>query len=218
MKRIILLLLIIFLFVFSPLFAQEGRSGRNIMAGFYTGGGINMPVRLTTKYITEETSPWHVGDSWFTGIKVSGMVSDHYRLEVAACYSGHRTSFELSPPIYKEKKVYSETFEMLSIPVALKRYLQNDYFLSAGTIIDFSLNSKPEWLDLQTGFGLTLGAGREFRTRWITFDLSPGLELHSVIPFTEDAYHQRLLVAGLRIGFSYNLTSDAALQDQVNEE
>jgi hypothetical protein len=214
MKRIIFFLLVISIFL--PLYTQEGKSDRNIMAGVYAGGGINMPVRLTTKYITEETSPWHARDSWFTGIKVSGMVSEYYRLEVAACYSGHRTAFELSPPIHKEKKVYSETFEMLSIPVTIKRYLQNGYFISAGTIIDFAPDSKPEWLDPQTGIGLTLGAGREFRTRLITFDISPGLELHSVVPFTEDTYHQRLFVAGLKIELSYNLTHALILQEQGN--
>ena len=214
MRKLTFLLLVVL--PFAALFAQERKFDRDIMAGVYADGGINIPVRLTTKYITEETSPWHVGDSWFTGIKVSGMVSDHYRLEFAACYSGHRTSFELSPPIYKEKKVYSETFEMLSIPVTLKRYLQNGYFISAGTIIDYAPVSKPEWLDLQTGIGLTLGAGREFSTKGITIDISPGVELHSVVPFTEDTYHQRLFVAGLKIGLSYNLTHSVISQEQGN--
>jgi len=78
------------------------------------------------------------------------------------------------------------------------------------------MDEKPVRLDAQTGFGLTLGAGREFRTRWITFNISPGLELHSVVPFTEDTYHQRLFVAGLKIGLSYNLTHSVISQEQGN--
>ena len=145
-------------------------------------------------------------DHMSAGVSFSGMVSPEYRIEIAASWSHHKIGFELSPPIYDESKVYTETFETISIPVTFKRYLRNNFFLSAGTIVDFALDDKPVRLDAQTGFGLTLGAGREFRTRWITLDLSPGLELHSVVPFTEDTYHQRLFVAGLKIGLSYNVT------------
>jgi len=215
MRKITLLLFVIL--PFAALFAQESEFDRSIRAGFYAGGGINMPVRLTTKYITEETSPWHGFGSLSAGVRFSGMVSPEYRIEIAASWSHHKTGFELSPPIYDEPKVYTETFETISVPVTFKRYLQNDFFLSAGTIVDFALDDKPVRLDAQTGFGLTLGAGREFRTRWITLDLSPGLELHSVVPFTEDTYHQRLFVAGLKIGLSYNFTHAGASKDQEKE-
>ena len=206
MKRIILVLLVVF--SFTALFSQEGKLGRDIKAGVYAGGGINMPVRLTTKYITEETSPWHGFASYSAGVSFSGMVSPENRIEIAASWSHHKTGFELSPPIYDESKIYTESFETLNIPVTFKRYLRNNFFLSAGTMVDFALGDKPVRLDVQTGIGLTLGAGREFRTRWITLDLSPGLELHSVVPFTEDTYHQRLFVAGLKIGLSYNVTKE----------
>ena len=187
------------------------------MIGIYALDGINKPVRLTTKYITEQTSPWYGYESWSAGVKFSGMLSIRYRIEIAMCYSGHKIGFELSPPIYTEKKIYTETFETVSIPVMLKRYLQYNFFFSAGTIIDFALEDKPVRLDTQSGFGLTIGAGREFRTRWITLDLAAELQLHSVVPFTEDNYHQRLFVAGLSIGFSYNFqpVNDSLDQDNV---
>jgi len=214
MRKLILFLLVVL--PFAAIFAQEGKFDRGIMAGIYAGGGINMPVRLTTKYITEETSPWHGFESLSAGVRLSGMVSPVYRIEIAACWSFHKIGFELSPPIYDESKIYTETFETISIPVTFKRYLSNNFFFSAGTMVDFRLHEKPERLDAQTGFGLTLGAGREFRTRWITLDISPGVELHSVVPFTEDTYHQRLFVAGLKIGLSYNLTHAMTTQEQKN--
>lgn len=215
MKRTIFLLL--FALQFAILFAQEREFDRSIMAGVYAGGGINMPVRLTTKYITEETSPWHGFESLSAGVSLSGMVSPVYRIEIAAAWSFHRIGFELSPPIYKESRTYTESFNTLNIPVTFKRYLRNNFFLSAGTMVDFALSDKPVRLDAQTGFGLTLGAGREFRTRWITFEISPGLELHSVVPFTEDNYHQRLFVAGLKLGLSYNVTKEVVPKVQEKE-
>lgn len=214
MKKAILLLL--FVLPCTASYSQDKDFDRDIMIGVYANGGWNTPVRLTTKYITEQTSPWHGYESWSAGVNFSGMLSVHYRIEIAACYSGHKIGFELSPPIYTEKKIYTETFGIVSIPVTLKRYLQNNFFFSAGTIIDFALHDKPVRLDTQSGFSLTIGAGREFRTRRITLDLAPELQLHSVVPFTEAIYQQRLFVAGFRIGFSYNFPSTADSQTQDN--
>jgi hypothetical protein len=214
MKKAILFLL--FVLPCATVFTQDKDFDKNFKIGAYADAGWNMPVRLTTKYITEETSPWYGYGSWSAGVRFSGMLSVNYRIEIAACYSGHKVGFELSPPIYDEKKIYTENFGTVSIPVTLKRYLQKNFFFSAGTIIDFALENKPVWLDTQSGLGLTIGAGREFHTRLITIDLAPELQLHSVVPFNEDNYHQRLFFAGLSIGFSYNLTYEADSKDKDN--
>ena len=187
------------------------------MTGVYASGGWNMPVRLTTKYITEETSPWYGYESWSAGFKLSGMLFEYYRIEIAACYAGHKIGFELSPPIYNEKNIYTETFRTISIPVTFKRYLKNNFFISAGTIVDFALQDKPVRLDTQTGFGLTIGAGREFRINSFVLDLAPGVDLHSVVPFISEDNQQRLVVAGLRIGLSYNFPSAADVENVENK-
>jgi len=216
MKKMILFL--IFVLPCAASYSQEKDFDRDIMIGVYANGGWDVPVRLTTKYITEETSPWHGYESWSAGIDFSGMLSVHYRIEIAVSYSRYKVGFELSPPIYSEKKIYTETFGTICIPVTLKRYLQNNYFFSAGTIIDFALLNKPVWLDTQTGFGLTIGAGKEIRINNFVLNLAPGVELHSVVPFTSEDNQQRLLVAGLRIGLSYNFRSvaDSHGQDNIN--
>jgi len=215
MKKAILFLLIVFSYAGSC--AQDQQFDRDIMTGVYASGGWNMPVRLTTKYITEETSPWHGYESWSTGFKLSGMLSEYYRIEIAACYAGHKIGFELSPPIYNEKNIYTETFRTISIPVTFKRYLKNNFFISAGTIVDFALQDKPVRLDTQTGFGLTIGAGREFRINSFVLDLAPGVDLHSVVPFISEDNQQRLVVAGLRIGLSYNFPSAADVENVENK-
>jgi hypothetical protein len=146
------------------------------------------------------------------------MVSNTTRIEISPRYSWHKIGFELSPPIYDERKIYTETFELISIPVSFKRYLDFNFYISAGTIVDFAYNGKPARIDPQSGFGLSLGAGREFRINNFIIDLAPGVELHSVVPFTSEDNQQRLLFAGLRIGFSYNFPSARDAQDQENEE
>lgn len=215
MKKRILLLLLVLPFPFIQ--AQDKVPGRNFMAGVYATGGWNLPVRMTTKYITEDTSPWHGNQSWSAGAYVSLMVSEFYRIEIAPRYSWHKIGFELSPPIYNEKKIYTETFELVSIPVTFKRYLDKEFFISAGTIVDFSYKRKPEWTDPQSGFGLTLGAGREFRIKDIVIDVSPGVELHSVVPFSSVDNQQRLFVGALRIGISFNRGSAGKPEDDENK-
>jgi hypothetical protein len=215
MKAILVILLVL---PYAIIYPQDQDFERSIMTGVYAKGGWNMPVRLTTKYITEETSPWHGYQSWSAGVNVSGMLSENYRIEIAGCYSRHKIGFELSPPIYAEEKIYTETFDIFSIPVTLKRYVQNSFYISAGTIVDFALHDKPVRLDSQTGFGLTLGAGKEIRIKDFIIDVAPGLELHSVVPFTEADNQQRLFVAGLKIGFSYNFPSATDQKDQENEK
>lgn len=209
-KRILLLLLVL---PFGFIRAQDKIPARNFMAGVYATGGWDLPVRVTTKYITEDTSPWHGNQSWSAGAHVSVMVSEFYRIEIAPRYSWHKTGFELSPPIYDEKKIYTETFELISIPVTFKRYLDNYFFVSAGTIIDFTFKGEPEWVDPQSGFGLTLGAGREFRMKNFVIDLSPLAELHSVVPFASEDNQQRLFVGAIRIGISFNRMPAGNLQD-----
>ncbi|MFZ0283151.1 MAG: hypothetical protein WAL29_15985 [Bacteroidales bacterium] len=67
----------------TAIYPQDQNFDRDIMGGVFANGGRNMPVRLTTKYITEDTSPWHGYESWSAVVKISGMVTSHYRLEIA---------------------------------------------------------------------------------------------------------------------------------------
>ena len=196
------LILLCFL-IFGSVFAQEKDSGRGFRAGLIAYGGWNLPVRVTTKYITEETGPWYGNQTWAEGICLSWIVSGQYRIEIAPRYSWHKTGFELSPPIYDEKTIYTETFELITIPLTFRRYLDNFFFISTGTIVDFSFRGTPEWIDPQSGFGLSLSAGKEFHIRNLVIDVSPFAELHSVVPFTHEDNQQRLFMGAMRIGISY---------------
>ncbi len=200
-------------------YPQEKDTGGGFMAGVNGFGGWNLPVRMTDRYITEETSPWHGNQTRSAGISFSWMVAGQYRMEIAPRYSWHRTGFELSPQIYDEKTIYTETLELLSIPLTFKRYLDNHYFISSGTIVDFAFRGKPERVDPQSGIGLSLGAGKEFRIRNYVIDVSPFAELHSIVPFESEDNQQRLFLGALRISVSYNWkrrTGEESVNDELN--
>ncbi len=211
------LLILLCVLASGSVYPQDKDSGSGFLAGVNGFGGWNLPVRMTDRYITEETSPWHGNQTWSAGITLSWMVGGQYRMEIAPRYSWHRTGFELSPPIYDEKTIYSETFELLSLPLSFKRYLDDFLFISAGTIVDFTFGGKPEWVDPQSGFGLSLAAGKEFRVRDFVVEVSPVAELHSVVPFTHEDNQQRLFLGALRIGISYNWKRNAE-GESVKEE
>ena len=215
MKKVLLILLCVL--ASGSVYPQDTVAGGGFRGGVNGFGGWNLPVRMTDRYITEETSPWHGNQTWSAGISFSWLVGGQYRMEIAPRYSWHRTGFELSPPIYDEKTIYSETFELLSVPLSFKRYLDDFLFISAGTIVDFTFGGKPEWVDAQSGFGISLGAGREFCVKNFVIDISPVAELHSVVPFTYEDNQQRLFLGALRIGISYNWKRNAEAES-VNEE
>jgi len=198
------ILLVFILLQNAGCFAQDKDLNKEIMVGVYASGGWNKPVRLTTKYITEETSPWYGYESYSAGIKVSMIVFEKSGIEIAACFSKHKFGFELSPPIYFEKKIYTETFRIISIPITYKRNFQNNFFFDAGTIIDFKRKNEPVWIDTQSGFGISIGIGRNVVLSNYTIEITPNLEIHSLIPFNSIANQQRLFVLGFKIELNNN--------------
>ena len=125
------------------------------------------------------------------------------KIEIGACYSVHKVAlaFTFDPNPNNEA---SETFETFNVPIILKHNLKNSYFLAAGTIIDIGLPRRSLFTDTQTGFGLSMGGGKEFKVKNFIIDITPNLEIHSVVPFSSVSGQQRLTVLGLRIGINNN--------------
>jgi hypothetical protein len=170
------------------------------MIGVYTNVGINQPIRLSS--FDDEISYFGRG-SYTAGVKFSRLLSSRNKIEVGACYSVHKVAFTFAfDPDPKRKP--SETFETFNIPIILKDYLKNNLFLSAGTIIDIGLPRHSLFTDTQTGFGLSIGVGKEFYVKNFIIDISPNLEIHSLVPFSSVSGQQRLTVLGLRIGINNN--------------
>jgi hypothetical protein len=184
--------------------AQDKDFNKNITIGVYTNIGVNKLIRFTSKYVTGQIGPFHSMASYCAGLNISRSLSRNIRIEIAACYSLHKVGFELSPPIYTDSKIYTETFETVNIPIIFYRYLKNNYFLRLGTITDFSLTRNSEWIDTQSGFGMSIGAGKEICINNFSINLTPNLEIHSLLPFNSFKDKQRLFVLGLGIGFRYN--------------
>lgn len=198
MKRIGLF--IMFLSVFWLCNSQNHESDRQIIIGVFSEIGKNQPVRLTRKYVTEDVGPFHGKESWALGLKLSGKISQKLRLEIGAGYSQHDGGFELSPPINPVSKIYPETIRTYFIPINIYWYFVKDLYLDFGTMADFESPGESYWIDSQNGIGFSFGAGKEFRVNRLVINISPDLELHSVIPFHSVQNQQRLFVFGIKLG------------------
>ena len=169
------------------------------MIGAYSTLGLNQAIRFTSVPSDYFDGDYHGRISYSLGIKLSRLISQNSKIELAACYSINRIAYEFPKIVNPDGEVYLETIEIFNVPIIYKRYLNNNYFVSFGTIIDIGLPRNSLWTDTQTGFGLIAGAGKEFSMRDFTLDISPSMELHSVLPFSSVEYQQRLLVIGFKV-------------------
>ena len=198
------------------IYAQDQDFDKKTTIGVYSNIGMNQPIRLTRKYVTEDVGPFHGKASWSTGLKLSWMLTQKFRIEIGTGYSVHKVGFELSPPIYPVSKIYPETIRTFNIPVKVYRYLIKDFYFSLGTIADFEIPRKSYWIDSQNGMGFSLGAGKEFRLNNLVINISPDLGLHSVFPFHSVENQQRLLVFEIKLGLGHRFGKSE--RENINPE
>jgi hypothetical protein len=202
MKKIILLGTFLSLCMMG--YTQDHDINKNVMIGVYTNVGLNQPIRFQKYDALYEPRKYHGSGSYSAGVKFSKYLSQKYKIELGAVYSTHKVGFEDPEIVSTSGIVYHETFQTFNIPITLKDYFKNNYFLSAGTIIDIGLPRRSLFIDTQTGFGLSFGAGKEFAVSNFILDITPNIEMHSVIPFSSVSGQQRLMVFGIRLGLNNN--------------
>lgn len=140
------------------------------------------------------------------------------RLETGAGFSEHNCGFELSPPIYPESKIYPEKIKTFFIPVSIYCYFNKNFYLNIGIMADFEASRKDHWIDSQEGIGFNIATGKEFRINSLVINVSPGMEIHGIIPFQPVENQLRLAVFGIKAGVGYNFKKhEKKTTDQVTE-
>jgi len=201
MKRLGLLFPLLMTFAFAN--SQDTVFYKRYSIGAFSEIGLNQPIRLTRKYVTEDIGPFHGKQSVSMGLTFSKKITQILRLEIGTGYSIHKCGFELSPPIYPESKIYPETIKTFTLFVSVYKYFRRNYYLNFGTGVDFEVPRKSYWIDSQNGFGFNLSGGKEFVVRDSEINLSPNLEIHSVLPFHTVKGQQRMIVFGLKAGLRF---------------
>jgi len=81
----------------------------------------------------------------------------------------------------------------------------NYFFVNGGLFVGIDgLNNTA--IDSQTGIGVMLGVSIKYDFDFgVSAFINPYAKMHSLIPFTAEKYHQRIMENGIRIGITYAL-------------
>ena len=203
MKKSVLLILFAPLYVVT--YSQD--PGKNLKAenviGIYSDIGICQPLGHNRHGGIVSSNG---KEAFSLGLKYLKPISQKLKLETGICYSKHTivNHLVLEPDLNDN---LTESLRTISIPVLLKRYYPKNYFISLGTMIDFTLSRAGGWAitDPQSGLGLILGAGKEILIDKFSIDIEPNLAIHSLTPSHNLKNRQRLFFLGLNIGLDLKI-------------
>lgn len=96
------------------------------------------------------------------------------------------------------------TANLLDLPIGFRLNFLKYGFINSGTILDLLYNP---------GFGSYLGGGIQFQSEYgLGMFANPYIRIHSVLPFNFEMSSDRVVDAGIKIGFSYSI--DYLLKDK----
>jgi len=190
------------------LYSQDNLSERKIFDNSYfgicTAFGRNQPIRFQT--LNDDNAKYLGKESYSIGLKYLLTVSQKLKIEFGTLYSIYSINYEYPPPFIFIENSILESIKIISIPIIIKICSAKNYYVSSGTMFDFSLpRKKTYYTDRQTGFGLNLGAGKIFLINKFSIDIGPNIDLHSVVPIDPIKYQQRLIDVSIKVGLNYNL-------------
>lgn len=140
------------------------------------------------------------------GINYVRTLSQKLKLETGISYSKYTlVNHIINDPDFNFYA--TEYFKIISIPILLRYYFPNDYYISGGTILDLVYARPGGWIlsDSQNGFALSIGAGKEISFSRFSLSIGTNFDLHAAIPFSGDLSQQKFFVPGFKIGLNYKL-------------
>ena len=146
------------------------------------------------------------GDKFFTfGINYLHKLNHILDVETGIEYSNHRIIIKPNLPPQMDNSPYGANFSLINIPVTLSVNFLKYCFISGGLLFDMDASTSSP-IDSQTGIGSILGLGikYDFKSGLSVF-ANPYFKMHSLIPFSSDRYHQRLMETGFRFGLMFAL-------------
>jgi hypothetical protein len=196
MKKIIL--------TFSVLLFTTILLGQEIRFSFgptinYTKSKTNNDVIISTAEESIVLIGFDAGLNYFFKSK-----NDNLRFGFGIGYQANQISVIRSNEGSSDYQLHYDKIELLSVSLkSMMRFKENFYF-SLDPILDMQLNYDPEqYLDKQTGLGLSAGLGKDFTIKDnIALNLEPRIWIHNLIPF-QDAVPTRLITFGLNLGLSF---------------
>lgn len=198
MKTILLLLGML---VTLPSFPQDDQRTLNFGLTF-SSFGTNDLVRFSQ---LDGDASYSSGGFEVFGITYLRTLNPVIDLETGLEYSIHRIIVTPNVPPLTEITPYTARPSMVIIPITLRYYLGKYFFINGGPIFSIDASLKTI-VHNQNGLGAMAGAGLQYTFNFEgTVFINPYFKAHTLLPFSSKLYYQRLLEAGIRVGFVYPL-------------
>lgn len=193
MKTLLLALLSFLICI--PAFSQE-----KAQWGLTYLGGSNDIVMISDLV----GAPSYQGDGFFAvGFHYLRPVKKHLRFETGIQFSQDKISIHPNLPPNSQGTITHAKVSIITIPLALRLSFLKYAFINGGLLLDADTGiSNP--VDNQTGIGALFGAGLQYEFKQgLIISASPTAQIHSILPFSSDENHHRLIQSGLKFGIAY---------------
>jgi len=149
-------------------------------------------------------APSYEGDGLFAvGFQYLRPVKKHLSFETGLQFSQDKISIHPNLPPNFEGTISHAKVSIITIPLALRLSFLKYAFINGGLLLDADTGiSNP--VDNQTGIGALLGVGLQYEFKQgLIISASPSAQIHSILPFSSDGNHHRLIQSGLKFGIAY---------------
>ena len=181
---------------------NEGSTSKEKIGITFSSFGENDVVR----YQPLEGEASYNSDGFYTiGINYLHRLNKTFDFETGLEYSRHKIIIDPMDFPFNIAPSHKEQFSLINIPLTFRVNFLKHIFVNGGLNLDIDPTiSSP--VDSQNGIGAIIGIGLKYDSDFgISVFVNPYTKAHSLISFSADDNHQRLLETGFRFGVMYTL-------------
>lgn len=165
-------------------------AGELIRYGNETDGGISYNGKI----------------GFLIGFGFTRVINDRFDFESGVEYSRHSFNSSYINDLGQSIRSFNpENVDLISVPANIRMKFRKQFFVTGGIQYDQRFNvPHSTTIDNQTGIGLNLKFGKEFKlSGQQILCISPEILIHSIVPFFPEKHQQRLTEIGLRLGHKF---------------
>ena len=199
MKTKSLIILSLFLFTYHLASAQKSIRSKRVGITF-SSLGESEPIHFANL----DGAGSYSGKNFYTfGVNYIHPLNSWLDIETGVEYARHTIKVDQGMPPMNTPS-YESNLSLINLPLTVRANFSNYFFVNGGLLLGFE-SSSSGIVDNQSGVGALLGVGAqyEFNNGFGLF-INPYLKAHSLIHFSSDKYHQRLMEYGVRVGVTHS--------------
>ncbi len=141
------------------------------------------------------------------GINYLHPINKWLEVETGMEYSKHNIIIKPNLPPDMDNSLRKASFSLINVPLTVRANFLKYFFVNGGLIVDLDASTNSP-IDSQTGIGALVGVSVKYDfTNGVSAFVNPYTKVHSLIPFLDTKYHQRIWEDGIRLGITYSLNT-----------